>query len=262
MDEQSIKYTRPQTHEELDQLMESHEGYFLFLTGGDYNAKGYQEGDVLIDLQDLHMDQIVDRDELIEVGGLTPLDSLFKDDILWADFREALSIEGGWNVRNGLSLDNFLRVATGRSPLLTCLRALDINVLVQPNIGMIALDDYLNEEYNWRDFFIEKLSLKKPQAVAYEQVARSPKDLPIVCVAAVRDIDGTVVITVGGHEAILGGLVFEPNSMVEVSSVRALFEDTDDEWASATYRQDAAEALLKRCLAKLGLELKEDEHEN
>ena len=251
MDEHGIKYFRPQTREELETLMESHEGYYLFLTGGDYNVKGYQEGDVLIDLQDLHMNQIVDKGELIEIGGLAQLDRLFKDDILWADFREALSIEGGWNVRNGLSLDNFLRVATGRSPLLTCLRALDVNLLVQPDIGLIALDDYLYEEFNWREFFIEKISLNKPMAVAYEQVARSPKDLPIVCVAAVRDLDGTIVITVGGHEAILGGLVFEPDTIIETSSVRDLFEDTDDEWASAEYRQDAAEALLKRCLAKL-----------
>ncbi|HPL81386.1 MAG TPA: FAD binding domain-containing protein [Anaerolineaceae bacterium] len=251
MDEHGIKYYRPQTREELEALMESHEGYYLFLTGGDYNVKGYQEGDVLIDLQNLQMDQLVDNGDLLEIGGLSSLDTLFKDEILWADFREALSIEGGWNVRNGLSVDNFLRIATGRSPLLTCLRALDINLLVQPDIGLLALDEYLNEEYNWREFFIEKISFNKPQAVAYEQVARSPKDLPIVCVAAVRDMDGTIVVTVGGHEALLGGLVFEPESDIETSSIRDLFEETDDEWASAAYRQGAAEALLKRCLAKL-----------
>jgi CO/xanthine dehydrogenase FAD-binding subunit len=253
VDEINIQYFRPQSLDELEALIGEHDGSFLFLTGGDYNAKGYQDGDVLIDLQDLQMDSIVEEDGFIEIGGLVPLDALFKEDALWADFRDALRIEGGWNIRNGLSLDNFLRVANGRSPLLTCLRALDINLFVQPEGGVMALDEYLSDEYNWRDYFIEKVSLNKPKAVAYEQVARSPKDLPIVNVAVVQDQDDTIVVTVGGHEALLGGLLFEPGTVIETEQVRELFVDTDDAWASAEYRQDVAESLLKRCIAKLGL---------
>ncbi len=253
MEARNINYFRPQNREELEMLMQQHDGSYLFLTGGDYNTKGYQEGDVLLDLQDLGMGQIFEEDGEMVVGGLTPLEALFKNEPLWADFREALSIEGGWNIRNGLSLDNVLRVANGRSPLLTCLRALDGGVLVQPDIGYLALDDYLQEAYNGRDFFIENLTVVKPKAVAYEQVARSPKDLPIVCVAVVVDVDGSVIVTVGGHEAILGGLVFEPGQPIQTQGIRALFDDTDDEWATAAYRQDVAESLMKRCLAKLGL---------
>ena len=253
MEARNINYFRPQNREELETLMQRFDEDYLFLTGGDYNTKGYQEGDVLLDLQDLGMGQIFEEDGKMVVGGLAPLEELFKNEPLWADFREALSIEGGWNIRNGLSLDNVLRVANGRSPLLTCLRALDSAVLVQPDIGYLALDDYLQEAYNGRDFFIENLTVVIPEAVAYEQVARSPKDLPIVCVAVVQDLDGSVIVTVGGHEAILGGLVFEPGDALQTDAVRPLFEDTDDEWASAAYRQDVAESLLKRCLAKLGL---------
>lgn len=248
-----INYFRPQSREELERLLAEFDDAYLFLSGGDYNVKGYQAGDVLIDLQGLQLDYIKADDEVLEVGGLTPLDRLFTDEPLWADFREALSIEGGWNIRNGLSLDNFLRVANGRSPLLTCLRALDITVLVQPGVGTIALDEYLEEEYNGRDFFIEQLSIGMPKAVAYEQVARSPKDLPIVSVAVVHDQDGSIIVTVGGHEAILGGLVIEPGEQIKSEAIRDLFEDCDDEWASSDYRQDVAESLLKRCLAKLGL---------
>ena len=253
MGERKMNYFRPKSREELETLMQQYDGHYLFLTGGDYNVKGYQEGDVLLDLQDMGMDQLVEEDGVIVMGGLSPLDALFKESPLWDDFREALRIEGGWNIRNGLSLDNFLRVANGRSPLLTCLRALEGSVLVQPDMGYMALDDYLQDDYNERDFFIENLTVTKPKAVAYEQVARSPKDLPIVSVAVVQDLDGSVVVTVGGHEALLGGLVFEPGTTIQTDAICKLFEDTDDEWASSDYRQDVARSLLTRCLAKLGL---------
>ncbi len=253
MNESELLYFRPKTMIELEKLMKNYEGRYLFLTGGDYNTKGYQVEDVLIDLQDLSLDLIEEQDQLVEIGGLVPLDKLFKDDSIWADFREALSIEGGWNIRNGLSVDNFLRVANGRSPLLICLRALDIEVLVQPEIGLITLDDYLASEYNVRDYFIERIRLTKPKSVAYEQVARTPKDLPIVCVAVVQDLDGSVIVTVGGHEDLLGGLVITGDEPIDPKKIRELFDDTDDEWASGAYRQDVAEILFIRCLEKLGL---------
>jgi CO/xanthine dehydrogenase FAD-binding subunit len=87
--------------------------------------------------------------------------------------------------------------------------------------------------------------------LAFDYVARTPADKPIVCVALARWNSGRTRLAVGGYRKspmlAMDGTEAEG---VEAAAKNAFHEATD-EWASAEYRMDVAATLAKRCLERL-----------
>jgi CO/xanthine dehydrogenase FAD-binding subunit len=94
--------------------------------------------------------------------------------------------------------------------------------------------------------------------LAYEYVARTPFDLPIVCVALAQWPSGRTRLVIGGHgstpKLVLDGL---DAGNVELAA-RDAYSQAGDEWASAEYRQEVAAILARRCLQKLKKENSND----
>jgi len=98
---------------------------------------------------------------------------------------------------------------------------------------------------------ITKVSFPINTRVAYEYIARTPADQPIVCAAISQWTSGRTRLALGGWGAapILGmdGPEAEGIKMVSASA----YSHAGDEWASAEYRQEMAGVLALRCLKRI-----------
>ena len=86
---------------------------------------------------------------------------------------------------------------------------------------------------------------------AYEQVARTPADVPIVCAALAQWTSGRTRLALGGTgQAPLLAMDGTEADGLE-SAAKNAFHEANDQWASAEYRMDVAATLAKRCLSAL-----------
>jgi CO/xanthine dehydrogenase FAD-binding subunit len=251
MTEKNMLYVRPASLNEALALKEQYAEKAQFLLGGDFQPKLREGLEVLIDLQDAGMDEALCDEEGLKIGGLATLKTL-EECLDLPDFSEALSVEYGLNVRNTLSLSNFFAHTNGRSPVLTCLLALGATVRLLETRKAIPLLSYLGER-SLNEIVIEVV-LPEPINLAFESVGRSPKDLPIVCVAAATSEDGAINIAVGGTEEIKPGFKVQTVDEDEAAEIKLLLADSRDQWASAEYRQEVGAVLLSRALQKLNLQ--------
>ncbi len=245
-------YFRPKTLVELDEILAKFEGKANFLAGGNYDSTKLDETAPLIDLQDLGLDQISSSGSNVAIGGLANLQQLGDAFQSWDGLQEALSVEAGLNVRNSLSLANFLRSADGRSPLLCVLLALALTVELLPSGKSLPLEKYLVYQQGDKSEVVSKVTLTLPKNLAYEAVARAPKDRPLVCMAAALDDSGGLRIACGGMQTPPQVLSVPRDPQSAFDLVRRAYEQGDDAWASATYRQAMSQVLLRRLLQSLG----------
>ena len=87
--------------------------------------------------------------------------------------------------------------------------------------------------------------------LAYEYIARTPADLPIICAAVARWPSGRTRVILGGTGEAPVLAMDGPESGGEEISVADAYSHAGDEWASAEYRQEMAQVLVKRCLSKM-----------
>ena len=253
MKNETMAYFRPKTISELEEILSGVQGEVNFLSGGDYNFASLDQSAPLVDLQSLGLDQIISDGNTVEIGALATLEQIKEAFQGWDSLQEALSIEAGLNVRNSLSLANFLRTADGRSPFLCVLLAFAPTIALLPSHQSMRLETYLASRQKKPTEFISTLNLALPKGLAFEAIARTPKDRPIICMAAAVDDLGNLRIACGGmqNSPQMINISTEPQSAIDL--VRQAYQQSDDAWASAEYRQAMSQVLLNRLLQSLGL---------
>lgn len=248
MTKTEINYARPVTWDELEALKQEFPGQIMYLAGGDYHPKVKDNVSILIDLQELDLDHVEFGEDAIVLGGLTNLQQL--GDALESDaLLEAISIEAGLNLRNSLSLTNYVKSSNGRSSVQLCLNAMESEYRLSGEDEFQAHSTRLKTKLV--DDFIEEIQIPNPISLAFESVGRSPKDQPVVAVAASRRSDDRIHVACGGSEAMWAEFDFQPGTDDGENTIRNLFKDANDKWAGAEYRQEVAAVLLSRCLQKL-----------
>ena len=253
MKNETAAYFRPKTISELEEILSGVQGEVNFLSGGDYNFASLDQSAPLVDLQSLGLDQIVSDGNTVEIEALATLEQIKEAFQGWDSLQEALSIEAGLNVRNSLSLANFLRTADGRSPFLCVLLAFAPTIALLPSHQSMRLETYLASRQKKPTEFISTLNLALPKGLAFEAIARTPKDRPFICMAAAVDDLGNLRIACGGlqNSPQVINISTEPQSAIDL--VWQAYQQSDDAWASAEYRQAMSQVLLSRLLQSLGL---------
>ena len=249
MTKSELTYARPVTWDELEYLQKEFPGQIMYLSGGDYHPKVKDGISILIDLQELELDQVEFVDNATTLGGLVNLLQLGAA-LESADMHEAISIEAGVNLRNSLSLTNYVKSSNGRSVVQLCLNALEAEYRLAGEEDVEKFSPALQTKL--ADGFIEEIRINEPVSLAFVCVARSPKDQPVVAVAASKRSDDRIHVACGGSEAMWAELDFNPGNDTGESTIRNIFKDVNDKWAGAEYRQEVAAVLLSRCLHKLG----------
>lgn len=248
MNKENFEYLRPASLDEVLRLRAENSDKIKFLAGGSFKPILEDGKTIIVDLQDAGLDSLEVTEQGFMIGGLATLQNL-ENALGSSGFYQALSTEYGLNVRNTLSLSNFLAQANGRSPVLICLLALDPVVYSLEHPDGLSLRDFLHS--NPTGNVITKLEIPAFTKLGYEGVGRSPKDLPIVSVAVNQQLDGKFRVACGGTIEIWEAFELSQPDEDGLEQIPKLYQNSDDAWASAEYRQDVAKVLLTRVFQKL-----------
>jgi CO/xanthine dehydrogenase FAD-binding subunit len=254
------EYHRPKTLEEALSLLARPGQKTAPLAGGSILNQPSAETLAVVDLQALGLDGLQTRGNVLDLGATLTLQRLLESPQA-ADLPPALLAamkhEAAFNLRQVATVAGTLVAADGRSPFTTALLALDAQLTLRsaggPPAGeTISLGDLLplrGERLSAR--LITQVSLPLNARLAYEYVARTPADLPLVCAAAAAWRSGRTRLALGGfgQAPVLAFDGTEPEG-VEIAAESA-YSQAGDAWATAGYRSQAAAALAKRCMEGL-----------
>ena len=127
--------------------------------------------------------------------------------------------------------------------------ALGAELDILPGDEQISLGSFLPlREQRKPNYLITHITIPNHVGLAYEYVARTPADLPIVCAAIAQWPSGRTRVALGGfgHAPLLA--MDGPEADGAESAARDAYREAGDQWASAAYRSDVAGTLVARCL--------------
>jgi CO/xanthine dehydrogenase FAD-binding subunit len=263
-----IEYLRPQTLEETLQWIARPHPLTLPLGGGTVLNAPHTGEYAVADLQSLPLKSIVLRGSTLEIGATTTLQALLDFSDLQPALKTAIQHEATYNLRQVGTMAGTLIASDGRSPFAAAMLALDAQLALLPgdeqsNLGdvlhlrqsLISNSSISNTQYPTSFLphrLITTLILSTKTALAYQYVARTPADRPLVTVAAARWPSGRVRIVVGGWGGTPRLALDAPEAGGVEFAVRNITAEAGDQWGSAEYRQDVAVTLAKRAMEAIG----------
>jgi CO/xanthine dehydrogenase FAD-binding subunit len=245
-------YHRPKTIQEALTLLARKEPRTLPLAGGTALNQPSQDAFAVVDLQALGLDGMEHKGNSLVLGAMLTLQTLLEFEGISAALAAAIQHEATHNLRNIATVAGTLVAADGRSPFATALLAMDAHLRVVPGEETISLGNILPQPGQFlTGKIITQVFLPANIRLAYEYVARTSADLPLVCVALAQWSSGRTRLALGGYGAcpVLGLDGPEPGG-AELTASNA-FAQAQDEWASAAYRSEVAAVLTRRCLDQL-----------
>ncbi len=251
-----IEYHRPTTLEEALSLLARQDPLTLPLAGGSVLNQPSPASIAAVDLQALGLDTAQLHGNFLELGATFTLQKLVENPPssikIPSALVKAVHHEATYNLRQVATVAGTLVSADGRSPFTTAMLALDATLIIQPGDEQVGLGDLLPiREQSLRGRLITHVTIPAHAHLAYEYVARSPADRPIVCVALANWPSGRVRVALGGYGQ-APALAFDGTESQGVDvAARSAYSQAGDEWASAEYRQEIAAVLAGRCLAEL-----------
>ena len=272
-----LEYHRPTTIEEVMSLLARTDPPTIPLGGGTALERFSTRAVAVVDLQSVGLNTIQQQGNTLQIGATLTLQSLadtLKNEKLenLAGLQQAITREATYNLRQVGTVAGALVTASGRSPFATAMLALDAQLRLQlaarrsddresadrksadrrsgdEQVGLGDLLPLRLERLPQR--LITLVSIPLHARLAYEYVARSPADVPIVCAAVAMWPSGRTRVALGGFGD-SPVLAFD-GSEAEGAEIAArdAYSQAGDEWASAEYRQEVAGVLVKRCIRQL-----------
>jgi CO/xanthine dehydrogenase FAD-binding subunit len=250
-------YYRPETLPEALELLK--EPDTLPLGGGTLLSTLKSASVKVVDLQALGLNTLQKKGNNLEIGATVTLQQLLESEHTPDALKEAIKLETPLNIRNTATVAGTLIAADGRSTFTVAMLALDAKLTVD---GRRSTVDRLGEFLplrpdNLSGSLITSIAIPLNSKLAFESVARTPADKPIICAALASWPSGRTRLTLGGYGAapLLAMDGNMPRRGTESDGLedaaRNAFHEATDEWASAEYRMDVAATLAKRCLASM-----------
>lgn len=245
-------YHRPQTLDEALTLLTKPNR--IPLGGGTLLSKPTPDPVEVVDLQALSLDSIKKNGNNLELGAMVTLQQLLESDSCPAALQVALKLEAPLNLRNAATVAGTLVACDGRSTFTTVLLAADAKI-EQATLNNSTIE---TQTSNLGDYLplrstrlITKIILPLNIKLAFEYIARTPSDKPIVCAALAQWNSGRTRLALGGYgKAPLLAMDGTEADGIETAA-RNAFHEASDEWASAEYRVDVAATLVRRGLEAL-----------
>lgn len=247
-----VEYHRPETLEGALSLLARSQPKTVPLGGGSVVSKPSDEHIAVVDLQDLNLDGAEHRGNTLLLGATLTLQSLLEMPDLPIALSKAIRHEAHYNLRQVATVAGSLVAADGRSPFAAAMLALDAQLTLVPDQQQIGLGDVLPLRHEQLPgALITQISIPTNVKLAYEYVARTPSDLPVVAVAAAQWPSGRTRVTLGGFgSAPILALDGGGSSGAQEAAADA-YSEAGDQWATAEYRQSVAKTLAQRCLDEL-----------
>jgi CO/xanthine dehydrogenase FAD-binding subunit len=212
-----------------------------------------------VDLQALGLNSLKSSGKDLEIGATVTLQQLLESEHCPEALKPALKLEAPLNVRNAATVAGTIVTCDGRSTFITALLALDTKLIIlSPKFKTVILGDFLPLRPRG---LITSITIPLQTKFAFEYVARTPADKPIVCVALAQWPSGRTRLAVGGYGkapvlAMDGTEAEGPSTSDFVlrsaeAAARNACHDAQDEWASSEYRMEVAATLAKRCFQEI-----------
>jgi CO/xanthine dehydrogenase FAD-binding subunit len=245
-------YHRPQSLDEALTLLTQPDT--LPLGGGTLLSRPTTASVQVVDLQALGLNALTKNGNNLELGATLTLQALLESEHCPEVLKIALKLEAPLNIRNSATVAGTLIACDGRSTFASVLLAMDAKIEQ-------ALLDNSKIEYritNIGDFLplrstnlITKLILPLNTKLAFESVAKTPADKPIVCAAMAQWNSGRTRLVLGGYGKSPMLAMDGTEADGAETAARNTYHEATDEWASAEYRVDGAATLAKRCLESI-----------
>ncbi len=255
-----IEYHRPHSIPEALELIARTEPLTYPMGGGTILNRPNSEKYAVVDLQLLGLDKIGKSGNRLEVGAAASLAALATSPYLPEALKRALDLEGNFNLRQSASIAGSLVSADGRSPFACAMLALDAELTLANGTSAakgsksqaVSLGDLLAlRRKRHPGELITAVSIPLNAQLAFERVARTPSDRPLVCAALAQWPSGRTRLALGGWGA-APVLAMDGNESGGVeAAARNASSAAEDEWASGEYRSRMAETLAGRCLDSL-----------
>ena len=254
-----IEYQRPNSLDAALELLARPSPRTLPLGGGTVLNRPSPEPVAVVDLQALGLNSLQATGSILSIGATVTLGTLADWPGLQPALLRAIQLELNHNLRQVATVAGVLVSADGRSGFAAALLALDAALEIRSHSGTgkperekVSLGDLLplrRERLPGR--LITQVSIPLHARLAYEVVARTPADLPILCVAVAQWLSGRTRLAVGGfgHAPTLAMDGPEPGGAE--TAAQEVCRAAEDEWASADYRCAVAGTLARRCLEYL-----------
>ncbi len=249
-----VEYHRPTSLDEALRLLARTEIKTKPLGGGTVLNRPSDETLSVVDLQTLGLDEILKQGNTLTIGSRVTLQGFLEYPQIPHALMESIRLETSFNLRQMATVAGTLVSADGRSPFATVMLALDAmlewrSLAGDQQIGLGEL--FLTREEQLAGKLITWIRIPLNVRIAFEYVARTPADRPIMCVAVAQWPSGRTRVALGGMGvAPLLAMDGPEADGAEIAAYNA-YSQAGDEWASAEYRQKMAEVLTLRCLAKL-----------
>jgi putative selenate reductase FAD-binding subunit len=241
-------YNRPETLEDALELLA--QPNTRPLGGGTWINQPHKEEFAVADLQALGLDHIHKHGDTLEIGATVSLQQLLENAHTPEPLLQAIRLEATLNIRNMATVAGVLVSCDGRSPFATVMLALDAKLHFATATGTetSAIGEFLPFR---PEKLITAIHIPLNTRLAYESVARTPADRPIVCCALSQWPSGRARLALGGYGS--SPLLAADGLNVDGldAAARNAFHEAVDEWASAEYRMDIASTLAKRCLENI-----------
>jgi CO/xanthine dehydrogenase FAD-binding subunit len=213
------------------------------------------DGDItVVDLQALGLNKILITGNKLAIGATTTLSQLNDSPHTLPDMAVSIRLETPLNLRNMGTVAGTLVTCDGRSPFATVMLALDAKLTLESKASspeIVGIGDFLAMRSQYAKKLITRIEIPLNVKLAFENVARTPVDRPIVCTALAQWPSGRTRLALGGwgNTPVLAMDGNEPGG-VEAAAKNA-YDEAGDQWASAVYRREIAAVLSQRCLEKI-----------
>jgi CO/xanthine dehydrogenase FAD-binding subunit len=254
-----LEYHRPRTLETALELIARPRPRTLPMGGGTVLNRPSPESFAVVDLQALNLGSVEASGNFLLVGAALTLANLAEQPGMPQSLLKALELELTKNLRQAATLAGALVSAGGRSGFACAMLALDAELELRahpatgkPGKEMVSLGDLLPLRSDLlRARLITQVRIPVNVRLVYEMIARTPADLPIVCVAMAQWKSGRTRVAVGGFGAAPVLAMDGPNPDGAEIAAREVCKAAEDEWASAAYRVEMAAVLGRRCIENL-----------
>lgn len=246
------EYHRPETLEAALKLLRRKAPVTRPLGGGTILSAPSSESVAVVDLQQLKLNKVSLRGKNLHIGATTTLQSLLETESLLPALSAAINHEATYNLRQVATIAGTLVAAGGRSPFAAAMLALDAQLELQPKDESLAYGELLAlRAEKLRGKLITKVNISTAAKLSYQYVARTPADLPIVCIALAQWPSGRTRLAVGGFgDAPVLALDGRDTSGLQEAFENAL-SAANDKWATSEYRLGAGKVLLNRAIADI-----------
>ena len=245
-----IEYHRPETLEEALKLLARKTPETRPLGGGTVLNAPAAGRVAAVDLQALGLSAIKSKGKTLHIGATTTLQSLMEAEGIPPALAAAIRHEAALTIRQTATVAGALVSAGGRSPFATAMLALDASLLLQPGDEEAGYGDLLALRAGMlKGRLITEVRIPTQASLLYEYVARSPADLPVVCIAMASWPGGRTRLAAGGWGAAPVLALDGKDASGIVEGLESVLEGASDQWATAEYRVEAGRALARRGMA-------------